>query len=344
MITPLPSSKVLVTGAHGFIGMHTVLRLLQLGYNVRATVRKEAHEHSVREILSGHVDTSQLEFACVDLWKDDGWQEAVHGCDYVIHTAAPYVIENPKDENELIIPIRDGTLRVLHASQAEGIKRLVMVSSFGTVFDGHMRENRNFDASDWANIEKCFLVYHKAKTLAERAAWDFIQGVDNMPKMEMVSIIPTTAVGPVLDNHIHPSTEWFRVLLRAEVPGVPRILLPLVDVRELVDILAKSMTVPGAAGKRFICNAVLLPVPEFAQILSNNYSSRGYRIPTRIVPDWVFQVLGQFSPKIKAVTQLLKWNYTVSTEETRSVFDWQPRPYQQSIIDMAESMIQIGMV
>jgi len=261
MTTPLSSTKILVTGANGFIGLHTVLRLLQLGYSVRATVRTEVHEKNVRGTLSSHLDTNQLEFACADLLKDDGWQEAVHGCDSVIHTAAPYPIDDPRDENELVIPIRDGTLRVLRASQVEGIKRVVIVSSLGAIFDGHIGENRIFDESDWADIGKCRLVYHKAKTLGERAAWDFIHSVENKSKMEMVAIIPSSAFGPVLDNHIHSSIEWFRIIMGAEVPGVPRIRIPLVDVRDLVDILAKAMNVPEAAGKRFICSAATIPAP-----------------------------------------------------------------------------------
>jgi len=344
MTTLLSSTKVLVTGANGFIGLHTTLRLLQLGYSVRGTVRTEVHEKNVRETLSKHIDTSQLEFSLADLLKDDGWQEAVHGCDFVIHIASPYTVQNPKDENELIAPAREGTLRVLRAAEAEGIQRVVMLSTIGAIVDGHQGENRTFDETDWSDLEKTWLIYHKSKTLAERAAWDFIHGVENKSKMEMVAVNPPNVFGPVLDGHYHTATEWFRTIMRAEVPGVPRTRIDLVDVRELVDILVKAMTVPEAADKRFICNAVSIPLLEFADILHQNFSNRGYRIPNRILPDLMIRVIALFIPKLRYVAGQLHWTYALSTEQAQLVFGWQPRPYKQTIIDMAESLIEHGLV
>lgn len=170
MTASISSTKVLVTGANGFIGLHTTLRLLQLGYSVCATVRNDAHKKNVTETLSKYSDTNKLAFALVDLVKDDGWKEALQGCNYVIHIASPYPAEDPEDENELIIPARDGTLRVFRFAAKEGIKRVVMLSTIGAVFDGHEGENRTFDESDWSDLEKTRLIYHKSKTLAERAA------------------------------------------------------------------------------------------------------------------------------------------------------------------------------
>jgi len=344
MTTSHISPKVLVTGASGFIGLHTVLHLLQCGYRVRATVRTEARKNKARDTLTGHIHTGSLEFAHADLLKDDGWQEAVHGCDSVIHTAAPYPIENPKDDDELILPIRDGTLRVLRAAQAEGIHRVVLLSTSGAVIDGHQGENRIFDESDWTDMGKCHNTYHTAKTLSERAAWDFIQSPENHSNMEMVAINPSSVFGPVLDDHRHTSVEWIRTLLRAEVPGLPRILVILVDVRDLVDILAKAMTVPGAAGKRFICHTAEIPLPELADILHKNFSQRGYRIPTRVLPDILVRFIALSNPKVKAVAYGLNWNFRLSTDRARSVFGWQPRPYQQTIVEMAESLIEHGLV
>lgn len=335
---------MLVTGASGFIGLHTVLYLLQCGYPVRATVRTEAREKQARDALTRHIPTGSLEFAYVDLSKDDGWREAVHGCDSVIHTAAPYPIENPKDANELILPIRDGTLRVLRAAQAEGIRRVVLLSNIGSVIDGHQGENRLFDENDWTDVDKCRNTYHTAKTLSERAAWDFVQSSENHSQMEMVVINPSGVFGPVLDDHRHTSVEWIRTLMRAEVPGLPRILVPLVDVRDLVDMLTKAMTLPEAAGKRFICHAAEVPLPELAGILCKNFARRGYRIPTRVLPDLLIRFMALFNPKVKAVASILNWNFHLSTDRARAVFGWQPRPYQQSIIEMAESLIQYGLV
>ncbi len=338
------SPKVLVTGASGFIGLHTVLHLLQCGYRVRATIRTEALEKKVRDTLSGHIHTESLEFAYADLLKDDGWQEAVRGCASVIHTAAPYPISNPKDANDLILTIRDGTLRVLHAAQAEGIHRVVLLSTIGAIIDGHQGENRTFDESDWTDMGKCQNAYHAAKTLSERAAWDFLQGPKNISGMEMVAINSSGVFGPVLDDHHHTSVEWIRTIMRAEVPGLPRMLIPLVDVRDLVDILERAITVPGASGKRFICHATEIPIQELAEILHKNYSQRGYRIPTKVLPDILIRFMALINPKVKAVAGQLNWNYRLSTDRARSVFGWQPRPYQQTIVEMAESLIEHGMV
>jgi len=344
MTNPVSFTKVLVTGASGFIGLHTTLHLLQLGYSVCATVRTEVNENNVRETLSRHIDTSHLEFSHTDLLQDHGWQAAVQACDYVIHTASPYPAENPRDERELVIPAREGTLRILRAAQAAGIKRVVMLSTIGAVYDGHEGENRNFDETDWSDLQKVRLIYHKSKTLAERAAWDFIHSAENESKMEMVAVNPSNVFGPVLDKHYHTSTEWYRTLMRAEVPGVSRTQLDFVDVRDLVDILVKAMSVPEAADKRFICNGASIPLLEFADILQQNFSNRGYRIPNRTLPDLMVRLLALFIPKVKAVAGQLQWTYTFSTDQARSVFGWKPRPYKQTILDMAESLIEYGLV
>ena len=344
MIVSISSTKVLVTGANGFIGLHTTLRLLQLGYDVRATVRNEVHKKNVIETLSKHLDASNLEFALADLSRDEGWKEAVQGCHYVIHIASPYLAENPKDENEVIIPARDGTLRVLKAAQVEGVKRVVMLSSIVAISSGHEGENRTFDENDWSDLGKTRSVYSKSKTLAEHAAWDFIRSAENKSGMEMVAMNPTNVFGPVLDGHYHTSTEWYRTIMSAESPGVAHTQIDFVDVRDLVEVLIKALTVPEAVGKRFICNGVSIPLKEFADILHDNFSNRGFRVPNRILPDFVIRFMGMFMPKVKAVADQLQWERTFSTEQAQLVFGWQPRPYKQTIIEMAESLIKFGLV
>jgi dihydroflavonol-4-reductase len=344
MIASVSSTKVLVTGANGFIGLHTILRLLQLGYNVRATVRNEVHKKNVIETLSKCLDASHLEFALVDLSRDEGWKDAVQSCHYVIHIASPYLAENPKNENEMIIPARDGTLRVLKAAQVEGVKRVVMLSSIVAISSGHEGENRIFDENDWSDLGKTHSVYSKSKTLAEHAAWDFIRSAENKSGMEMVAMNPTNVFGPVLDGHYHTSTEWYRTIMSAESPGVAHTQIDFVDVRDLVEVLIKALTVPEAVGKRFICNGASIPLKAFADILHDNFSNRGFRVPNRILPDFVIRFMGMFMPKVKAVADQLQWERTFSTEQAQLVFGWQPRPYKQTIIEMAESLIKFGLV
>ena len=344
MTASISSTKVLVTGASGFIGLHTTLRLLQLGYCVRATVRNETNKENVIETISKHLDTSNLGLSLADLSRDEGWKEAMQGCNYVIHVASPYPVENPKDENEVILPARDGTLRVLKAAQMEGVKRVVILSSIVAVSAGHEGENRTFDENDWSDLRKTQSVYCKSKTLAEHAAWDFIRSADNKSGMEMVAINPTNVFGPVLDGHYHTSTEWFRTIMSAESPGVARTPFDFVDVRDLVEVLIKALTVPEAAGKRFLCNGATIPLNEFADILHENFSDRGFRVPNRILPDFVIRFMAMFMPKVKAVADQLHWERNFSIKQAQRVLGWQPRPYKQTIIEMAESLIKFGLV
>ena len=344
MSNRVPSKKVLVTGANGFIGLHTVLRLLQLGHMVHATVRTDGQQKNVQDALSRQVDTGKLEFCLADLIKDDGWQAAIRGCDYVIHTASPVPLVDPKDEEELINPARDGSLRILRFALAEQIKRVVFLSSTGAIVPGHAGENRTFTEADWTNLDKCRRVYCKSKTLAERAAWDLINSPENKSGMEMVAINPSNVLGPVLDGRKHASIELHRSLMHAEVPGVARIQFDFVDVRDLADILAQALTEPRAAGKRFICNAASIPMLEIAEILHQNFSARGYRVPTRTIPDAVVRIYAFFIPKGRIIADSLQQRYSLSTEQIRSVFGWQPRPYRQTLIDMGESLIEFGLV
>jgi nucleoside-diphosphate-sugar epimerase len=338
------STKILVTGANGFIGLHTVLHFLERGYNLCATVRTQEQGEKVRQTLAKYTDTHRLEFISADLTKDDGWEQAVAGCDFVLHLASPFPTDAPKDENELIIPAREGTLRVLRAAQKSGVKRAVLVSSMAAITSGHERENRVFNESDWTDIRKTDYAYSKSKTLAEQAAWEFIRSAQNQNGMELVSVNPSNVFGPVLDDRHHTSTEWFGTLLRREIPGLTRTQLNLVDVRDLVEMIEKAMITPEAAGKRFIANGASIPLQEFAVILDRNFASRGYRVPTRVLPDWLVRFFAIFIPKTKPVVDTLGWDYSISTEQARSILGWQSRPYEGTILEMAQSMIEQGMV
>lgn len=341
-VTP-SSTKVLVTGVGGFVGLHAAYLLLQQGYNVRGTVRTRSHAQHVKEALSKYTSTDNLELVLADLLKDEGWSEALDGCQYVLHVASPYPVEQPKDENELIIPARDGTLRVLRTAHDAQVKRVVLVSSLAAVMGGRVGENRTFDHTDWTNVEKAS-PYDKSKTLAERAAWDFIKGEQNSNKMEMASVNPSNVFGPVLDDHYHTSIEWYRTLLRAEVPGVARGQINFVDVRDVADALLSAMTLPQASGNRYILNGVSISIPEFAEILHRNFASLGYHVPTRVMPDFLVGLVALFIPKTQYVARSLDWKYDISIEHTKSTLHWQPRPSERSIVDMAMSLIAKDML
>jgi nucleoside-diphosphate-sugar epimerase len=209
---------------------------------------------------------------------------------------------------------------------------------------GHERENRAFDETDWTDLNKTKYAYAKSKTLAEQAAWEFIKSTENKTGMELVSVNPSNVFGPLLDNRHHTSTEWFLTLLRRQVPGLTRTQLNLVDVRDVVEMIEKAMITPAAAGQRFVANGASIPLQEFALILDRNFASRGYRVPTRILPDWLIRFFALFIPKTQPVVDTLGWNHSLSTEQARSILGWQPRPYQETILAMGESLIEQGMV
>jgi dihydroflavonol-4-reductase len=344
MAMDLASTKILVTGANGFIGLHTVLHFLESGYQVCATVRTEAQGEKVRQTLANHVDTNKLEFICADLTRNEGWDQAAAGCEFVLHLASPFPAEAPKDQNELIIPAREGTLRVLRAAQKAGVKRTVLVSSVAAITGGHEKENRTFNESDWTDTNKTDYIYSKSKTLAEQAAWEFIRSAENKNSMELVSVNPSNVFGPVLDDRHHTSTEWFLTLMRREIPGLTRTQLHFVDVRDLVNMIETAMLTPDAAGKRFIANSASISLQEFALILDRNFASKGYRVPTRLLPDWLVRFFAILVPKTKPVVDTLGWTYVISTEQAQSVLGWQPRPYERTIIEMAQSLIEQRMV
>lgn len=249
-------STVLVTGGSGFIGVHTILQLLADGHAVRTTVRNPDRGKDVIAMLreGGAVTADQVGFVTADLLRDDGWREAVAGCDYVLHIASPLGAHVPEDENELIVPAREGTLRVLRAARDAGVKRVVVTSSFAAIGYGHPPQARPFDETVWSNLDGPDVqAYPKSKTLAERAAWDFIAREGN--GLELAVVNPTAVFGPALGADFSESIGIIKALLDGAMPAVPRIHFGLVDVRDVADLHLRAMTSPKAKGERFLAVA-----------------------------------------------------------------------------------------
>jgi nucleoside-diphosphate-sugar epimerase len=339
------TSPILVTGAGGFIAAHTILLLLEQGYRVRGTLRDLKREPELRATLAQHTKaTDALEFVRADLLQEQGWADAVRGCEYVIHAASPFPLHEPKDENELIAPARDGTIQVLKTAQAEGVKRVVIVSSSSAILPGHEGENRTFDEKDWARLDRPIGAYSKSKTLAERAAWEYITSAENTDGMELVSVNPGYVFGPFLDKHYATSMELVSTLMKHQVPGVSHSKFSFVDVRDVAAALSSAITVPEAAGKRFCCVTATSWLQSIALTLHKQFASRGYRVPTRQVPNILIRALGLFDPKVAIVVPALDWDYQVSNERAKAILHWQPLPPEQTLVDMGESMIALGLV
>ncbi len=338
------SSPILVTGASGFVAIHTIVQLLEQGYNVRGTLRTLSREAEVRETISKFVQINdRLEILPADLEQDSGWDEAMKDVEYVLHVASPFPLFEPKHEDELIIPAVQGTLRVLRAAHKAKVKRVVQVSSNAAISSGHEGENKTFTEADWTNLDKVG-AYPKSKTLAERAAWGFINSAENINKMELATINPPLILGPVPNKNFRTSVELIRTYMLGQVPGVGRIKMGIVDVRDVAAAIILAMKTPEAAGNRFLCSGGTLWIKEIAQILHKEYAKRGYKIPTIQFPSFLIRFIALFDKKISLVTNSLDWDYELSSEKAKRILKWTPRSNEEAILSMAESLIEQGFV
>ena len=338
------NNTVLVTGASGFIGLHCVLQLLQEGYRVRGTVRSQGRADEVREAMANVDVGDRLEIVEADLTRDEGWADAVHGCSYVLHVASPFPNRTPEHEDELIKPAKEGTLRVLRAAADAGVKRVVLTSSLAAVSGGHAFEDgRVFAESDWSIIERC-PPYPKSKTLAERAAWDFVAGLGSDAPMELCVINPGAVLGPVLNRHYSTSGEVVRKLMAKELPGTAKIGFSWVDVRDVASAHIAAMTTPGAAGQRFCCAIEFSWIDEVADILAKRFGPDGWKVPTRKLPNFMVRVVAMFDPTVKTVVSDLGKVRRVSSDRIRSVLNWQPHSLAEMTVSMGETMLQQGIV
>ncbi|MGN6820511.1 MAG: SDR family oxidoreductase [Sphingomonas sp.] len=339
-------SKVLVTGGSGFVGGHVILQLLDAGHEVRTTVRSLAKEQAVRDTLAhaGATGLDRLSFVAADLEKDDGWAEAVAECDYVQHVASPFPIEQPKDENELIRPAVDGTLRVLRAARDAGVKRVVQTSSFAAIGYGHGDQAAAYTEADWTDVNgPAVQPYMKSKTLAERAAWDFIGREGNGLELSVVN--PVGIFGPVLNEDLSTSIEIIKRMLEGGLPGAPRLYFGVVDVRDVAGMQIKAMTAPEAKGERFLAVAgEPVSIHDMSVILQQGMGEKAAKAKLRQIPDWLMRIMGLFNPLAREAGPRLGIRAAASNAKAREVLGWQFRSNEEAIVASGESLIRQGIV
>jgi dihydroflavonol-4-reductase len=341
---------VLVTGGTGFIAQHCILQLLDAGYDVRASARSKSRETELVEALTPHLATgSTLEgrFSVVaaDLTSDDGWDEAVKGCTFVLHVASPIFLKVPKDENEMIVPARDGALRVLRSSSRAGVKRVVLTSSVAAIAYGTPRDHV-YTEKDWTNVAGSDVdPYAKSKTVAEKAAWEFIGSPENTSKMELVTILPGLVLGPVLSSHFSSSGEAVKRMMNHEVPGMPDVWFPPVDVRDVAWSHVKAMTQPAANGQRYICAASdSVSLLSIAKILDEHYASQGYKIPLRKLPKTAVRVVALFDHDLKFIVPEIGKPFHADPTKIKTELGLEPRDLTVMTLAMADTMIQYGII
>lgn len=336
---------VLVTGGTGFIGAHCIVALLNAGYRVQTTVRAMGRELEVLAMLkvAGVDPGNRLSFVVASLTSDSGWPSALSGCEYVLHVASPFPAHLPKHEDDLIIPAREGTLRVLRAARSAQVRRVVLTSSFAAIGYGHPDQTAPFDETSWTNPDgPGVTAYAKSKTLAERAAWDFVEK-EGGPELSAVN--PVGVFGPVLGPDHSTSTMFIRRLMDGEVPGCPHLSFGAVDVRDVASLHLLAMTSPAARGERFLAVAGdFMSVRDIAMTLKARLGDAAKKVPTRELPDFVVRLAAIFDPTIRQIIPELGKKKSATSEKARRLLGWNPRTNEEAVTATAESLLQLGLL
>jgi nucleoside-diphosphate-sugar epimerase len=338
-------STVLVTGGSGFIACHCILQLSAAGYQMRTTVRSLKRETDVRAMLKegGAEPGDRLSFVVADLENDAGWSAAVAGCEYVLHVASPLPARLPKHEDELILPAREGTLRVLRAARDACVKRVVLTSSFGAIGYGHEQQKAPFDETNWTALNSDVAPYMKSKTLAERAAWDFIAKEGG--NLELSVINPVGVFGPVLGPDYSTSILLVQRLMDGALPGCPQLYFGIVDVRDVADIHLRAMTDPAAKGERFLASASdFMSMADIAKVLKSRLGLAAKRVPTRELPNWLVRIAALRDPAIRLILPELGTYKNATNEKAKKVLGWTPRSNEEAILATAESLMRLGLL
>lgn len=339
---------VLVTGGSGFVGVHCIAQLLDAGHRVRTTVRSLSREAQVRQMLAvggvAAAQSSSLSFVEADLLADAGWPEAVAGCRTVLHVASPFPAGAPAHEDELVRPAREGTLRVLRASRDAGVSRVVLTSSFAAIGYGVPIDGHVFDETDWSNPDSREIsAYARSKTLAERAAWDFLAREGEALELSVVN--PVAVLGPAWGADLSTSIEIVRRLLAGALPGLPRLAFGAVDVRDVADLHLRAMTDPAANGERFLAVAgENVSLSAIATILKERLGQAAARVPTRVLPDWLVRAVALFDRTAALAVPELGKVRRISNAKARRVLGWSPRSNQEAVLASAESLFALGVV
>ena len=330
---------VVVTGITGYIGAHTAIQLLEQGYHVIGTMRDLGRESHIRTLIASHTErAAHLSFRQADLTDDVAtWSAALREADAVIHVASPLPRVMPTDPDELIVPAKQGVLSVLQAASAAGAKRVVLTSSTVAIMYG-VAKKKTFTEHDWTDPDNRLdtTPYIRSKTIAERAAWEFMKTERN--GLELVVINPGLVLGPVLDpNDYGTSAALVLKMLDGSLPALPRTGYSLVDVRSVADMHVRALETPEAAGERFICANTYMTLREIADVLRRHYPHR--RLPKATLPNWTVRLLARFDRETAPIAVELNAERKHDNQKAKKLLGWNPIADQQSIVDTADSLI-----
>lgn len=339
------NKKVLLTGITGFVGSHTAIQLLEKGYRVTGTLRTMKRAESIKRTVAQHTSyADHLNFVEADITDEKMWKKLMIGVDYVQHIASPFPKIMPRNENDLIIPARDGNINILSAAAECKVKRVVITSSGAAVQYGQAPEQRRkvFDETDWTDLNRKndLTPYFKSKTIAEKAAWDFIQ--NDHSGLELTVVCPGLILGPLLEEDFSASANVVIKILDGSMPAVPQIGWEIVDVRSIASLLILSMEQPQAAGQRYIGSTAYLTFNDMAGILKKAYPAM--KIPSRKLPNFMVRILSLFDATLKPV--LLDLGTERKMDHSKAVNDlgWKPIKPEETVLSSAASIFQLGIV
>lgn len=331
-------TSVFLSGASGYIGKHITLQLLNQGYTVRASVRSSAKADEVIAAVKPHlVDAAAINALSIvelDLLSDTGWTEALQGMDVLMHTASPFSIDKVKDENVLIRPAVDGTLRALRAAHAAGVKRVILTSSVAAIQGVELEQGAtDYDESNWTDISSALGrdPYTKSKTLAEKAAWDYM--ASEAPEIALTTINPSMVLGAPLDRNYGTSVSVLERILDAKDPAMPDLAFSIVDVQDVAMMHVKSIDMKAAEGQRYIAASNAITFIEIAKILKKTFPNK--KIVTRKAPKLLMYVLALFDGQIKSILPMLGKPVRINSKKAQAAFAF-------DFIDVEKSIVETG--
>lgn len=334
---------VLVTGGSGFIAVHIILKLLKQGYRVRTTLRTISRQDEVKSMLAqgGVTDFENLEFIKADLTSDRNWMGAATGATYVIHVASPTPATRPDDGDEMVKMAVDGTLRVMKAAKAAGVKRVVLTSASGAIISGHKSHPEIFTEEDWTDLSGDIDAYQRSKTMAEHAAWEFAK----KENMELSAVNPAAVMGPVLGQDFSHSNQVVHLMLTGKMPFLLKAGFDCVDVRDVADLHLLAMIRSEAVGERFLATTgENLTYKEEAKILKRCLGSTAKKVPTKEIPNFIVRFLALFIKDLRMPAKFLGQNTACSNAKAKKLLGWQPRSAEEAIIATAKSMVELGLI
>jgi nucleoside-diphosphate-sugar epimerase len=332
-------SRVLVTGGSGYIASWCIAQLLEAGQDVVTSIRSPGREADVRAAVGGDTD-GRLRFAVADLTADAGWEDALSGCEHVLHVASPLSAEGD-DGDAIVAAAREGTLRVLAAAERAGVRRVVVTSSCAAATPRSTQRSGTVDETCWTDVDEPGLgAYRRSKVLAERAAWDFV-GREDCP-LELATVLPAAVFGPARATSAMGPLAIIAALLDGSAIAIPRLGFEVVDVRDVAAAHLLAMTAPEAAGERFIVSGPVLWFGEIAGILRTHLGRDASRVPTDTLTDDDFRAVAEISPQLATLLPLLGRELQHSPAKAQRVLGWQARPASETIVDSARCILDAG--